>query len=149
MFKGRSKHTLDAKGRLSIPARFKQVLAEKGETSLVITNYGSEDDVCLCAYTTSEWAIKEKKALRLPENSAAARNYLRYFISGAVECPVKQGRINIPPDLREIAGLRKDVVVVGQLKKFEIWDRDKWELVFKRAQKEFKESSEALSEFGI
>jgi MraZ protein len=149
MFRGRSKHTLDNKGRLAIPARFREVLAQRGEECLVITNFGAANDACLWAYPREVWRVKEEKAARLPENNAAARNYLRYFISGAVECPIKQGRITIPPDLREIAGLNKEVVLVGELKKFEIWDKEKWEEEFQRAKENFLEASESLSEFGI
>jgi len=149
MFRGRSRHSLDAKGRLAIPARFRETLATREEDCLVVTNYGSGEDSCLWAYPRSEWQIKEEKALNLPENNAAARNYLRYFISGAVECTIKQGRITIPPDLKEIAGLTKEVVLVGELKKFEIWDKEKWEAEFQRAREIFTEASESLTEFGI
>ena len=120
MFRGRSKHNLDSKGRLAIPARFKESLAESGEDCLVVTNSDTGLNTCLWAYPRDKWRIIEEKATALPEFDHAANFYLRYFISGAVECHLKNGRITLPPDLREIAGLKKEVVLVGELKKFEI-----------------------------
>jgi MraZ protein len=93
--------------------------------------------------------VIEEKAAKLPTFDHAVNTYLRYFISGAVECPIKQGRITIPLDLREIGGLDKDVVLVGELKRFEIWDKDSWGTEFQKARKEFPEASQALSELGI
>jgi MraZ protein len=88
--------------------------------------------------------IEEKAAgLSLLDNNA--NRYLRYFISGAQECPLKQGRVTIPLDLREIAGLDKEVVLVGGLRIFEIWDKDKWEKEFELAQTRFPEISQTLS----
>ncbi len=145
MFRGRSRHTLDSKGRLAVPARFREVLDRGGDNTLVVTNH----DACLWAFARDVWRGIEEKAADLPHFNRAAHTYLRYFISGAVECPVKQGRITLPPDLREIAGLQKDVVLVGELKRFEIWDRDRWEEEFKRVRERFPDDSETLSELGI
>jgi len=145
MFRGRSRHTLDGKGRLAVPARFKEILDQRGEDCLVVTNH----DSCLWAFARSDWRVIEEKAANLPTFDHAVNTYLRYFISGGVECPIKQGRITIPMDLREIAGLSKDVVIVGQLKRFEIWEKDRWEKEFQKARKEFPKASQALSELGI
>ncbi|MBW1913615.1 MAG: division/cell wall cluster transcriptional repressor MraZ [Deltaproteobacteria bacterium] len=145
MFRGRSKHTLDEKGRLAIPARFKETLKLKEESCLVVTNYLK----CLWAFSKEEWTIIEEKAASLSLMNNAVNTYRRYFISGAQECPVKQGRILIPPDLREIAGLKKEVVLVGELKLFEIWDQERWEGEFQKAMENFPEASQSLSELGI
>ncbi len=145
MFRGRSRHILDSKGRLAIPARFREVLDRKADDCLVVTNH----DACLWAFAREDWKVIEERAANLPMFNPAASNYLRYFISGAVESPVKQGRITLPLDLREIAGLKKEVVLVGELKLFEIWDREKWEEEFQRAMDSFPEVSQALSELGI
>ena len=145
MFRGRSRHTLDAKGRLAIPARFKEELNQGDNDCLVVTNH----DVCLWAFARADWRVIEEKASNLPQFSRSAHTYLRYFISGAVECPIKQGRITIPPDLREIAGLKKEVVLVGELKRFEIWEKDRWEEEFQRVRESFPAISESLSELGI
>jgi len=145
VFRGRSKHTLDAKGRLAIPTRFREVLQRRGEDTLVVTNH----DSCLWVYTKKDWLIIEEKAIELPEFDQDVNTYLRYFISGAKECPLKQNRITIPPDLREIAGLDREVMLVGQLKKFEIWDKEKWEEAFRRDKERFPRASQSLRDYGI
>jgi MraZ protein len=145
MFRGRSRHTLDEKGRLAIPTRFREVLDKDGDGCLVVTN----QDACLWAFTRGDWRVIEEKAANLPQFHPAAHTYLRYFISGAVECQIKQGRITIPLDLREIAGLKKEVVLVGELKRFEIWDKDRWEEEFQRVKASFPEVSKTLSELDI
>ena len=145
MFRGRSKHTLDEKGRLAIPARFKDTLKLKEENCLVVTNHLN----CLWAFAKDDWRVIEEKAANLSLMDSAVNTYRRYFISGAQECPLKQGRITIPPDLREIAGLSKDVVLVGELKLFEIWEKSSWEEEFQKARESFTDASQALSELGI
>lgn len=145
MFRGRSKHNLDEKGRLAIPARFKEVMNKTNDQCLVLTNHFS----CIWAFLSDDWKFIEEKAANLSLFDHAVNTYRRYFISGAQECPLKQGRVTIPPDLREIAGLKKEVVLVGELKLFEIWDREKWEKEFERAKATFPEVSQSLSELGI
>jgi MraZ protein len=145
MFRGRSKHNLDEKGRLAIPARFKEVMNKTNDQCLVLTNHFN----CIWAFLSGDWKIIEEKAVNLSLFDRAVNTYRRYFISGAQECPLKQGRVTIPPDLREVAGLKKEVVLVGELKLFEIWDREKWEKEFERAKATFPEVSQSLSELGI
>lgn len=145
MFRGRSKHFLDDKGRLAIPARFREVLQTKSNQILVLTNH----DSCLWAFAQDEWKTIEENAARMPQLDHAVNTYLRYFISGAQECLLKQGRITIPPDLREISGLKKEVVLVGGLKLFEIWDRERWEEEFERAKRNFPQVSQDLQGLGI
>ena len=145
MFRGRSRHTLDEKGRLAIPARFKEFLNQREDDCLVLTNHLN----CLWAFARDDWNKIEEKAAELSLFDRAVNTYRRYFISGAQKCALKHGRITIPPDLREIAGLRKEVVLVGELKLFEIWDKEKWEEEFHRARKSFLEDSQILSELGI
>jgi MraZ protein len=145
MFRGRSRHTLDIKGRLAIPARFRETLDHRSDDCLVVTNY----DICLWAFAREDWRVIEEKAVHLPQFDRNVNTIFRYFISGAVECPIKQGRITIPPDLREIGGLRKEVVLVGELKRFEIWDKERWEEEFQRAKEKFPDASQSLSELGF
>ncbi len=145
MFRGRSRHTLDEKGRLAIPARFRETLNKMNDNCLVLTNHYS----CLWAFAREDWRVIEERAANLSLFDSAVNTYRRYFISGAQECLLKQGRITIPPDLREIADLRKEVVLVGELKLFEIWDKEKWENEFQKAMADFPEVSQSLSELGI
>jgi MraZ protein len=144
-FEGRSRHTLDEKGRLAIPARFREILKQRDDSSLVVTNLNT----CLVAFAKDDWQMVKEKAISLPFFDPAANIYFRYFISGAVECPLKQGRILIPPDLRELAGLTKDVVLVGALTRFEIWDKARWDEEFERSKKDFSGISQSLTDLGI
>ena len=145
MFRGRSDHTLDDKGRLAIPTRFREVLDRKGDLCLVVTSM----DNCLWAFARDDWQILEEKAANLPLFDKAGVAFLRGFISSAVECHVKSGRITIPPSLRKDAGLQKEVVLAGQLKKFEIWDRQRWEEELERVKSTFPEVGSSLLELRL
>jgi MraZ protein len=144
-FEGRSKHTLDEKGRLAIPARFREILKKRGDSSLVVTNLSS----CLVAFARDDWQKIKEKAVSLPLFDSAANTYIRYFISGAIECPLKQGRILISPDLRELAGLKREVVLVGHLTRFEIWDKVRWDEEFEKVKESFPGISQSLTDLGI
>ena len=144
-FEGRSRHTLDEKGRLAIPARFREILKRKSDSFLVVTNLND----CLVAFARDNWQTIKEKAVNLPLFDSAANIYIRYFISGAIECPLKQGRILIPSNLRELAELNKEVVLVGHLTRFEIWDKNKWEKEFEKDKKAFQGISQSLSDMGL
>ncbi|MBI5286582.1 MAG: division/cell wall cluster transcriptional repressor MraZ [Deltaproteobacteria bacterium] len=147
MFRGRFKHTIDAKGRLSIPSRFRDVLREKyNDERLIITNL----DGCLVAYPFKEWGILEQKASNLSMFKKEVKAFLRFFYSGATECFIdKLGRILIPPVLRDYAKLEKEVVLVGALKKVEIWSKARWEEVVARSPEDFDDVSEVLAGLGL
>ncbi len=146
MFRGRYEHTIDAKGRLSIPSRFRDILSQKYSDTLVITNF----DHCLVAYPQEEWESLERRAAALPQLKREVKAFQRYFISGATECPLdRHGRVLISPVLRSYAQLEKDVVLVGLLKKIEIWSKPLWTKVFEESQKSFEENSDVLAELGI
>ena len=124
MFRGSSYHTLDAKGRLIIPARFREVIKADGHDSVVV----SRMDSCLLAYPFEEWQQLETKIMSQVDKSENMRRFRRVFIGGAHECNCdKQDRILIPPTLREYAGLDKEIVLVGVLDHFEIWSREGWD----------------------
>lgn len=121
MFMGEHQHTIDAKGRLFIPARFREGLGDK----FVVTK---GLDGCLFAYPPQEWEALEQKMRSLPFTRADARAFVRFFFSGATECEVdKQGRILVPANLREYSGLEKDVVIIGVSSRVEIWSRRRWD----------------------
>ena len=85
-------------------------------------------DNCLCAYPLNEWSKIEEKILALAEKGDAMRRFRRVFVGGAFECACdKQGRVLVPPSLRDYAGLDKDIILVGVLDHFEIWSKDNWE----------------------
>ncbi len=121
MFMGEYNHTIDAKGRLIIPAKFREQLGE----SFVVTQ---GLDGCLFVYANEEWKLFEEKLKALPLTNTSARRFTRYFLAGAVQCEVdRQGRILLPQKLRSAAGLEKDVTLAGVGSRIEIWDRKRWE----------------------
>jgi MraZ protein len=123
MFRGTSFHNLDSKGRLIIPARFRDVLKQSSVEGLMI----SQMDGALSCYAFEEWRKIEERILNLVRRSPNMRRFRRIFIGGAHECMLdKQARILIPPSLRQYAGLNKGVVLVGVLDHFEIWAKESW-----------------------
>lgn len=124
MFRGISFHTIDPKGRIIIPSRFRDTIRAAGENLLMITRM----DGCLYAYTFEEWRQIETRVMAVTEQGENMRRFRRVFIGGAFECPLdKQGRVLIPPVLRQYAKLEKDIALVGVLNHFEIWDQAAWE----------------------
>jgi len=123
MFRGSSFHTIDSKGRIIIPARFRDVIKADGSYGVML----SRMDGALIAYTYDEWRKIENRILTLAEKSESMRRFRRVFIGGSFECPCdKQDRILIPQNLRRYAEFEKDIVLVGVLDHFEIWSRDSW-----------------------
>ena len=118
---GEFNHSIDAKGRLIIPSKFREILGE----DFVITK---GLDGCLFLYPNNEWKIFEEKLRTLPLTNKNARTFTRYFLGSAVDGGLdKQGRVLISSALREFAGLEKEVVLVGVLDRVEIWDKAKWD----------------------
>lgn len=121
MFMGEYNHTIDAKGRLIIPSKFRDALGE----AFVITR---GMDGCLFVYDNVEWQAFEEKIKALPLIDKSSRMFARFFLSGAAQVEVdKQGRILIPNGLREAASLEKDIVLVGVASRVEIWSKERWE----------------------
>ena len=120
MFMGEYSHSIDAKGRLIIPSKFRDQLGEE----FVLTK---GLDGCLSIYPMDEWTAFEEKLKALPLTNKNARTFSRFFVAGATSCELdKQGRILVPATLREFAGLEKDVVLTGNITRIEIWSKEKW-----------------------
>ena len=120
MLIGEYEHSLDSKGRMILPAKIREDLGEK----FIITK---GLDGCLFGFSESEWNNFEEELKQLPLTNKNARDFVRFFLSGAVEAETdKQGRFLIPANLREYADLDKEVVVTGVGTRIEIWERDKW-----------------------
>ena len=146
MFRGRFEHTIDPKGRVSIPAKFRELLSEKYDDRIIITNF----DRCLVAYPYEEWRSVEEKIGSLSMVKKEVKAFQRFFISGAAECPIdKLGRVLIPPTLRAYALLEKDVVFAGMGKMFELWSRERWIEEIKRAEENFEGMRESLASLGL
>ena len=121
MLIGEYEHTLDAKGRVSMPAKLRR---DMGEAFIVTKGL----DGCLFAFSQNEWLNFETKLKALPLSDRNARNFVRFFLSGATECEIdKQGRFLIPNNLREAASLEKEVIIIGVGTRLEIWNKQTWQ----------------------
>lgn len=141
MFMGEYNHTIDAKGRLIMPSKFRESLGDE----FVVTK---GLDGCLFVYPINEWQTFEEKLKTLPLTNKNARQFSRFFLAGAATCEVdKQGRILIPGVLREFAELVKDVVLVGVLSRIEIWSKDKW--LESNVYEDMDDIAEHMEELGL
>ncbi len=146
MFRGRFDYTIDEKGRTSLPAKFREVLSANYDERLIITTF----DNCLWAYPVKEWLVIEEKISALPQFKSEVKALQRIFVSGAAECPLdKQGRIVIPPTLRDYAGLKKDIIFVGMTKRIEIWSKEKWNKAFSALTEKLDSAGEDLANLGL
>ncbi len=140
MFYGEHDHTIDRKGRLIIPSRFREAMKEHYNERCVVTR---GLDRCLFLFPEDEWRTQEARFRALSFTKQEARRFNRFYFSGAVELTCdRQGRILIPPYLKEYAGIRRDVVLVGVSNRIEIWDKEEW----KKFYEQFKESYEQVAE---
>lgn len=138
MFLGTHQPRLDDKGRLFLPAKFREQLAE----GLVVTK-GQER--CLYVFPVAEFERLTEAMRQAPVTSKAARDYMRVFLSGASdEVPDRQGRVTIPPSLRRYAGLERDCVVVGAGSRVELWDAAAWDRYLAEQEQAFSELSEEV-----
>ena len=120
MLIGEYEHTIDAKGRLSMPSKLRR---DMGEAFIVTKGL----DGCLFAFSQEEWKNFETKLKSLPLSDKNARNFVRFFLAGATECEIdKQGRFLIPSNLRLAANLEKEAVIIGVGTRLEIWNKDAW-----------------------
>ncbi|CAM2954816.1 MULTISPECIES: division/cell wall cluster transcriptional repressor MraZ [Salinicoccus] len=143
MFMGEFKHQLDAKGRLIVPSKFRDDL----NGQFIITR---GLDQCLFGYTLEEWAQIEKRMSALPLTKKDARKFMRMFFSGATEVEVdKQGRINIPTNLREYADLTKECTVIGVSHRIEIWSTEKWDSFYEESESHYEDIAEELIDFDL
>lgn len=143
MFMGEYQHTIDSKGRLIVPAKFREGLGEK----FVLTR---GLDQCLFGYPLSEWKVIEEKLKALPLTKKDARAFTRFFFSGAIECEMdKQGRINIAAPLLAYAKLEKECVVIGVSSRIEIWSKQNWEQYVAEQEESFEEIAENMIDFDI
>lgn len=138
MFMGEYQHSIDTKGRMIVPAKFREIL---GETFVLTRGL----DHCIFGYPMDEWRKLEQKLKGLPMTNKDARAFARFFFSGATEVELdKQGRINIPSTLINHANLEKECIVLGVSSKIEIWAKDAWSSYFEESSESFNEIAENL-----
>lgn len=143
MLMGEYKHNIDSKGRLIVPAKFRDNLGD----SFIVTR---GLDGCLFGYPLQAWQELEEKLKKLPLAKKEARQFTRFFYSGAVECTLdKQGRINLPQTLMEHAGLLKTCYIIGVSERIEIWSQERWDNVTDEAEASFEDLAEDMIDFGF
>ncbi|ADU30858.1 division/cell wall cluster transcriptional repressor MraZ [Evansella cellulosilytica] len=143
MFMGEFHHSIDEKGRMIVPAKFRESLG----SSFVVTR---GMDKCLFVYPEDEWKQLEQKLKTLPFTKKDARAFTRFFFSGATECELdKQGRVNIASTLRNYAQLTKECVVIGVSNRVEIWSKAIWEEYFAESEESFAEIAEGIVDFDL
>ena len=142
MFIGEYQHSLDSKNRIVVPSKLRDGLGER----FVITK---GLDGCLYAYPIDEWQKFEEKLKNLPLTNRDARAFVRFFVAGATEVETdKQGRGLIPANLREYAGIEKEIVTIGALNKVEIWSKEKWES-YNESDIDFDSIADKMGDLGI
>lgn len=124
MFRGANKVTIDAKGRLAIPARYRERILDRCNGQLIAT---ADRDRCLLIYPLPDWEEIERKLMRLPSLNSRARRLQRLMVGHASDLELdSHGRVLLPPKLREFAELDRQAILIGQGHKFELWDEARW-----------------------
>ncbi len=148
MFYGTFEHSIDPKGRLILPARFREALRDSLSENFMMCP-GLEG--CIFLYPLSEWRSLEEKLRALPSLSTPdARGFTRRLFAGAAQCALdKQGRLLIPNNLRDHASIDRDVVITGVSTRVELWNKDRWKSYVEEQARSFEETAERLMNFGI
>ncbi len=152
MFRGQYEHTMDGKGRISVPARFREVLAEEDVTGdasdrIILTRTFER---CLVAYPMDKWLSFEEKIRQLPQFDRNVQRLKRVYIAGAVEGSIdSHGRLLVPSAMREYADLDRNCVWVGQLDTFELWSERHWQGAVDEALGDPQELTEAMADLGL
>ena len=143
MFIGEYSHNLDDKGRLAIPAKFRNQVKKGAVVTRGLDN-------CLFLYTKTEWEKLAEKLATLPISQANSRAFSRLMLAGAMDVEVdKQGRVILPEYLRRFAGLKKEVVLAGLYSRIEIWDSEQWNSYKSQTEKESGSIAERMAELGV
>jgi MraZ protein len=158
MFRGLHEHTIDAKGRVSLPQRFRDLLARNGGQSAESSDEESDEslilttgiDRCLVAYPKPEWDAFEARLAALPQFDPAVVQVKRIYVAGATECPIdRHGRLLVPPMLREYAGLTRDVVFAGMVTTIEVWAKEIWTEQSMLSRSDRQAVAQKLAELGL
>ncbi len=140
MFSGRFDHSIDDKGRVSIPVRFREALQQEGHDRMFITNFPAHNSRCLALYPPSQWDLLIASLKSKPRFDPLVQVFETFILGGAHEVPVdRQGRILIPPKLREYASLEHEVTFSAHRDNFQLWDRQALEKVLKTAEEKINE----------
>ncbi len=155
MFRGQYEHTIDTKGRISVPAKYREVLGEMSGASeteksvdrIILTRTFQQ---CLVVYPYDKWLGFEDKIRQLPQFNPHVQQLKRVYIAGAIECSIdSHGRLLVPQAMRDFAGLDRECIWVGQLDTCELWAGDRWSGAIEEAMADPKALAEAMSDLGL
>lgn len=152
MFRGQFEHTMDAKGRISLPARFREVLTELSSSPenaerVILTRTFQK---CLVLYPLEQWMNFEEKVRQLPQFDPRVQQLKRVYIAGAIECSLdSHGRVLVPQSMREFAGFDRELVWIGQLDTMELWSKDRWDAALDEAMQDPTGLAEAMATLGL
>ncbi len=148
MFRGLHEYTIDQKGRVSVPVKFREALGEtEDELKIIVT---TALDPCLVAYSLDEWEAFEARLRALPQFDPNVLKLKRLYVAAATECAIdKLGRIALPPELRDYAGLDKDVIFAGMVRTFELWSKERWQQNREVARAQAADVARALAALGL
>lgn len=149
-FRGSFTHAVDPKGRLSLPADFRLVLDQKGDTTVVVTNYISDGHRCLEGFARSDWLVFEKRLRTRSRFAPKLQSLENYYLARAAECVVDSGgRILIPHHLRQYATLEREVTFTASVNGFRMWDSRVWEALFAAAEAELVKNPEIFADVDL
>jgi MraZ protein len=149
MFRGRYAHTIDSKGRVSIPSGFRTELHRRSERPPIVTNGVTQAGECLWLYPYEDWCDFENRIVSLSPDNLDAQSYVRFMVSGATECPIdNQGRSLLPGFLREYAKLDREVTIAGVGTRIEIWNKTKFDEDQSNTQAHFQRIASVVSDLG-
>jgi MraZ protein len=142
MFYGEYEHTIDRKGRMIVPAKFRQALKAHDVTSLFLTR---GLDGCLFLFPEAEWRVAESRFKQVPFTKGEGRKFNRLFFSGATEVTIDRlGRLLVPRGLKEFAQIKQDVIIVGVSNRMEVWSKEKWQAFYDSSRQSFEEVAERV-----
>ena len=146
MFRGTFEHIIDEKGRVNIPAKFREILLGFQDHRLIATKFILQSFRCLDVYPLAEWERFEEELTKKPRFDEKFLRMENFYLSNAYECSVdKQGRILLPPMLREYAGLKKDIVFTSALQRFRVWDKEIWQHFTEQSEQDLAQNPELFS----
>lgn len=146
-FRSTTEHALDSKGRLNFPSRFREVLNQYDSEILMVAPWGKNH---LRAFPLPEWEILEDRLMTEGREKPDLANFIRYVVGGVAECSLdKQGRVQLPVQLRAKVSLAKNIMLVGMIRHVEIWDKETWQQDNEATSENFDSFNEQLSQMGI
>ena len=149
-FRGNCEHSIDDKGRVSLPSEFRKVLGEREQRGVVLTNYLSEGSRCIEGFGLDAWEDFENRLREKSRFSSKLQRLENFYLSRATECPIDgNGRILIPAYLRAYAGLEKDAVFTASIHGFRIWDKRVWDSIFEASEQALLENPDLFADVDI